>query len=82
MSHGMRPGQGSWGRLGAGWSVLPPWSLHLPFGFLLLRPGVLLGKGKKRSKRSEAGQPHTFISSQEQPVRDGLGSTQGAQTYR
>lgn len=47
-------GCGRAGGAGGGWSILPPRSLHLPFGFPLLRQGVLLRRGS-RSKRSEVG---------------------------
>lgn len=81
MSHGMRPGQGSWGRFGAGGPSCLPGLSTCPLVFCSLDEASYWER-ENRSKRSEADQPHTFISSQEQPVRDGLGRMQGAQTFR
>ena len=55
-------------RLAVWWSILPPWSLHLPFGFLLLRRGVLLRRGGI-SKKSELGLRELWASLVAQMVK-------------
>lgn len=55
MLHGMWLGRGKVEGQGSGDPSHLPGSRHLPFGFLLLRRGVLLRRGDRNKKREGLG---------------------------